>query len=748
MGLKERIIKKKMESQENLERIRGWIDYVIVPKGFLEADELLWCVLNVRDPLTNKKFKAVGTTNHHSVGDYLEFIGEWKKGKNGKDEFHFTYAIRADDDIVGATSMLAFLFGPKRAERLIDYYDSNPLNAINTFKQNIEEFRVDMKDVSGIGQKTIDKALEKQKKYQAIDSLYYKFVRFGVSLNSALKLLKLWGTNASSIIDDNPYQLINVDGFSFETVDGIGLRYYNYSKEDLRRIEAYIIALLKAKLYTGDCYMLLEELIVQAERGLNVDESLIREAIIKMLDSRKIYKRLKKTDIVIYLPYIYKAENNVAQMVATAVRKNRIVAESKVDEMIAQYEAMKGFQLADKQREGIKRSSINQFSIISGPPGSGKTTLIDCICYIFQNSKKHVDIELCALAGKAATRMSEATGMEASTIHRLLGYNPETGWRFNEHNPLQVDLLIVDEFSMVDIVLFERLMKAISSDTVVILTGDKDQLPSVDPGQVLEDLIDVDYIPKTILEKIYRAVDGSTTLPRALDFNFQERVPDLTDAQDFAFIETPESDIQATKDEVLQLYLKKVTQWGIENVCLLEPQNKGDIGCDVMNVEIQAILNPYDEDKPEMKVGFKKIIRVGDRVLQLKNHPEFNLFNGMVGNVIDCIYSDTKNSNEDRIVVDYDGMEHTYLREDFDELRLAYAMTIHKTQGSEYKCSIMLMDGLHRFMIKKRLVYTGMTRNKNELFIVGQKNMMQYALDNKERKRNTMLTELLKQYDI
>ena len=344
--------------------------------------------------------------------------------------------------------------------------------------------------------------------------------------------------------------------------------------------------------------------------------------------------------------------------------------------------------------------------------------------------------------------MSEATGMEASTIHRLLGYNPETGWKYNEHNPLQVDLLIVDEFSMVDIVLFERLMKAISSDTVVILTGDKDQLPSVDPGQVLEDLIDVDYIPKTILEKIYRAVDGSTTLPRALDFNFQERVPDLTDAQDFAFIETPESDIQATKDEVLQLYLKKVTQWGVENVCLLEPQNKGDIGCDVMNVEIQAILNPYDEDKPEMKVGFKKIIRVGDRVLQLKNHPEFNLFNGMVGNVIDCIYSDTKNSNEDRIVVDYDGMEHTYLREEFDELRLAYAMTIHKTQGSEYKCSIMLMDGLHRFMIKKRLVYTGMTRNKNELFIVGQKNMMQHALDNKERKRNTMLTELLEQYDI
>lgn len=748
MGLKQKVLKKKLNSNDNLERIRGWIDYVIVPKGFLEADELLWCVLNVRDPLTNKKFKAVGTTNHHSVGDYLEFIGEWKKGKDGKDEFHFIYAIRADDDIVGATSMLAFLFGPKRAERLIAHYDENPLDAINTFKHHIEDFRRDMKDVSGIGPKTIDKALEKQNKYQAIDSLYYKFVRFGVSLNSALKLLKLWGTNAAAIIDDNPYQLIQVDGFSFETVDGIGLRYYNYSLEDLRRIEAYIIHLLKVKLYSGDCYMLLEELIVQAQKGLNVDEPLIREAVIKMLDSRKILKRLKQSDIVIYLPYIYKAEENVAQMVASAVRKNRIVAQSKVDNMIDEYEKMKGFKLADKQREGIRRSSINQFSIISGPPGSGKTTLIDCICYIFQNSKKHVNIKLCALAGKAATRMSEATGMEASTIHRLLGYNPETGWKYNEHNPLSVDLLIVDEFSMVDIVLFERLMKAISTDTVVILTGDKDQLPSVDPGQVLEDLIAVDYIPKTILEKIYRAVDGSTTLPRALDFNFQEKVPDLSSAKDFEFIETPASDVQATKDEVLELYLKKVTQWGVENVCLLEPQNKGDLGCDVMNVEIQAILNPYDEDKPEMKVGFKKIIRVGDRVLQLKNHPEHNLFNGMVGNVIDCVYSSTKNSNEDTIVVDYDGMEHTYLREDFDELRLAYAMTIHKTQGSEYKCSIMLLDELHSFMVKKRLVYTGMTRNKNELFMVGQKKMMQHALTNKERKRNTMLRDLLKQYSI
>lgn len=748
MGLKQKVLKKKLDTNDNLERIRGWIDYVIVPKGFLEADELLWCVLNVRDPLTNKKFKAVGTTNHHSVGDYLEFIGEWKKGKDGKDEFHFIYAIRADDDIVGATSMLAFLFGPKRAERLIAYYDENPLDAINTFKHHIEDFRRDMKDVSGIGPKTIDKALKKQNKYQAIDSLYYKFVRFGVSLNSALKLLKLWGTNAAAIIDDNPYQLIQVDGFSFETVDGIGLRYYNYSLEDLRRIEAYIIHLLKVKLYSGDCYMLLEELIVQAQKGLNVDEPLIREAVIKMLDSRKILKRLKQSDIVIYLPYIYKAEENVAQMVASAVRKNRIVTQSKVDNMIDEYEKMKGFKLADKQREGIKRSSINQFSIISGPPGSGKTTLIDCICYIFQNSKKRVNIKLCALAGKAATRMSEATGMEASTIHRLLGYNPETGWKYNEHNPLDVDLLIVDEFSMVDIVLFERLMKAISTDTVVILTGDKDQLPSVDPGQVLEDLIAVDYIPKTILEKIYRAVDGSTTLPRALDFNFQEKVPDLSSAKDFEFIETSASDVQATKDEVLELYLKKVTQWGVENVCLLEPQNKGDLGCDVMNVEIQAILNPYDEDKPEMKVGFKKIIRVGDRVLQLKNHPEYNLFNGMVGNVVDCVYSSSKNSNEDTIVVDYDGMEHTYLREDFDELRLAYAMTIHKTQGSEYKCSIMLLDELHSFMVKKRLVYTGMTRNKNELFMVGQKKMMQHALTNKERKRNTMLTDLLKQYSI
>lgn len=754
MGLKERVQKertKELQNDDSLERIRAVVKYRIIPNTFVNSDELLWCVMSVQSPLDKKTFNVVGTTNHHSVGDYLEFIGEWKKGKTGKDEFHFLCAIRVDDDIVGATSMLAFLFGPKKAERIIDSYSNNALEALNTFKTFPDVFREDMKSVKGIAEKTIQKAEEKQIKYQAIDSLYFKFVKFGLSLNNALKLLKLWGNKAADIIDENVYSLIHVDGFSFETIDRIGREYYKFSEDDGRRIEAYIIQVLKRATNNGDCYLNLEGnngLIQQAQKGLSVNDTLIRERIIELLDNHKLNKRLKGSQIVIYLPYIYKAEANVAAMVSTAVRKNNIVKESKVKALIEEYENLKGFKLADKQKEGIYKSSINQFSIISGPPGSGKTTLIDCICYIFKQQKKHCHIKLAALAGKAATRMSEATGMEASTIHRLLGYNPETGWKYNASNPMTgVDLLIIDEFSMVDIGLFSRLLEAVSKDTVVILTGDKDQLPSVDCGQVLEDLIKVDYIPKTILQKIYRAVDGSTTLPRALNFNYDEVVPDLTKAADFEFFETSAEDVEETKDTILNLYFEKVKQWGLKHVCLLEPQNKGDLGATIMNQEIQNVLNPKSPDKAEVSIGHKRVVRVGDRLMQLKNKPENEIFNGMVGTVTDCFVSPTKNFREDTITVQFDdGIEHTYAREDFDMIQLAYAMTIHKTQGSEYKCSIMLADAHHEFMIKKRLIYTGWTRNKNELFIVGQKNMIAHALKNKETERNTMLTDLLKQY--
>lgn len=750
MGLRDKY-KKNQSQHQNLVKFRGVIRYIIYPHGFIEADEMLWVSMQVEDPLTKRKIQVSGETNHHSVGDYLEFYGEWEEYKK-KQVFKLKYALKVDDDIVGATSMLAYLFGPSSAQKVINGYEGNPIEAMSQFKNNIDNFRNDMKQVKGIGNKKIDNAIEKHKKSVSIEHLYYKFCRFNLSLNKAMKLVKLWGSKANEIMDENVYQLIYIDGFGFQTIDRIGLGYYKFDKEDVRRVEAYIIQLLKNKTSQGDCFMELEGekgIIKQAQKGLNISDSLIRERIIELVSNNKIVQSIKKDKIIFYLPYIFKAEKNVAQMVSSAVRKNRIIKENKVDEMIEAYELRNGFQLAQKQKEGIKTSSINQFSIISGPPGSGKTTLIDCICDIFNQSKKNCQIRLAALSGKAATRMSEATGLEASTIHRLLGYNPETGWKYNENNPLPgIDLLIVDEFSMVDIVLFERLLKAISINTVVILVGDKDQLPSVDCGQVLEDLIAVPYIPKTVLNEIYRQADGSTTLQRALTYN-SEIVPDLSDADDFKFIETPSTDLQKTKKIITNLYLQKVKEWGIENVSLLLPQKVGNIGSEIMNLSLQNILNPSDSSKQEIKVGYVHILREGDRIIQLKNFPEYNLYNGMVGTIIECIPSKNKNPSEDVLTVHFDNeVEHIYTREEFDTIALAYSLTVHKTQGSEYKCVIMLIDENHSFMLRKKLVYTGWTRNKNELFIVGQKKMIPYSLKNKDIPRNTKLTDMLLEYAV
>ena len=751
MGLrntKRRLAEKSTVSiiEEELNKLRGYIDYVLYPRGFIEADEMLWVSMIVKNPLTGSKMRVSGNTNHHSVGDYLEFYGHWGE-YNHEPVFEFQYALRVDDDFVGATSMLAFLFGPRTAERIITAYDENPIEAMMKFKVDKDGFIDSMVRVKGVGPKKIEKAYEKHKKYISVERLYYKFCKFNFSLNKAMKLIKMWGIKANEIIDENVYYLINVDGFGFDTIDRIGLDYYKFDKTDGRRIEAYIIQTLKNATYNGDCFLYLEGskgLIARCQIGLNIPDSLIREKVVDLITTHKIIHTEKSGQAIIYLPYIYEAEKNVARIISETVRKNRVVQESKIDSFIDEYEREKGFVLAKKQKDGIKTSSINQLSIISGPPGSGKTTLIDCICTIFKKSKKNCNIKLAALAGKAATRMSEATGLEASTIHRLLGYNPDTGFKYNSHHPIpNCDLLIVDEFSMVDIVLFERLLQAISANTVVILVGDKDQLPSVDCGQVLEDLIAVDYIPKTILEEIYRQKKESTTLPRALEYNFKEVVPDLSKAKDFEFIEEP-IDIPSMIEKLNNLYVEKVKKWGIQNVCLLEPQNKGDIGTTVMNKVLQNTLNPKDSTKKEIHISGEKYIREGDRVIQLRNAPDYNIFNGMVGTVTECYPSATKNKAEDLITVVFDNeVEHIYTRDEFDWLQLAYAMTVHKTQGSEYKCVIMLLTVHHSFMCRKRLVYTGMTRNKEELIILGQKEMIEHSLKNKDIPRNTKLTELL-----
>lgn len=722
------------------ETVKAWVKYIIYPKTKYKTETTQFFVLSCQDPFTKSKITCAGNLLSCQVGDYLEFTGNWEKGKDGKETFRFDYAQRVESDEYGCASLMSYLFGPANAKKIIASYEDDPIVAFETFKYSLPIFKVDMIPVKGIGPKIIEKAEVKYEKSLKIESLYNKFFKYNLSINQIIKIINHWGSRTDEKMNENVYNLLYLDGFKFEVVDTIAQKFYHIDKTDKRRIKAVLTQILiNNSSMTGDCFMYLEGengLISKAQEKLDISSQVIIENMIELSKSRVLYTEIVGYDTIVMLYDINEAEKQLAQVVASLVRNNIIVKRTKIDDYIEEYESSKGFKLADKQREAIKTSAINQFSIISGPPGSGKTTIVDAICTIFKKSKKNCRIKLCAPTGRAAKRMMESTGMEASTIHRLLGYSPQ-GWKYDENNPLpDVDVLIVDEFSMTDLRLAHRLLMAIGMNTVVIIVGDQNQLPSVDAGQVLEDLLKVLYIPKTILNKIYRQKAGSTVLQRALDFNDEKEV-DLSDSSDFHFIE--EDDLEAVKEKTIQLYLEEVEKYGIDNVSLLVPQNVGPIGTVEFNTILQDVLNPFKTKEEEIRIGKRRKYRLNDRVIQLKNMAEFDIYNGMIGTIKEIIYNESSPAESSMIVDFGDDITHEYTRTEFDLLQLAYATTIHKSQGAEFLSAIMVMDERQKFMNRKKLVYTGWTRIKNELHIVGQKKMVQHAILNKDKERKTRL---------
>lgn len=736
------------EPEVSKESIKAWIKYIIYPTERVQKDTLQFYVLKCDDPYNNRSVTCVGHLLSAQVGDYLEFTGSWSKDKKGKPCFNFDTATRVETDQYGCTSLLSYVFGPKSAQKVINHFDLDPIIAFETFKYTEDTFKTEMSSVKGIGPKKIEKAYVKYKTNLEVEGLYQKFFKFSLSINQAIKIINHWGIRATEIMNRNVYDLLKIDGIRFDTVDRIALEYYHIDKEDRRRIKAILVQILKNDAtMTGNCYLYLEGkdgLIAKAQKKLKISSEIIRENVIELKKSQVLATEIVGLETIVFLEEIYRAELDLAQVISSLIRKNTVVKGSKIDSMIEDYEKLKGFQLAEKQKEAIKTSASMQFSIISGPPGSGKTTIVDAICSIFKQSKKNIKIKLCAPTGRAAKRMMDSTGLEASTIHRLLGYD-SIGFKYDENNPLpDVDVLIVDEFSMTDLRMAHRLMMAIPVNTIVIFVGDKDQLPSVDCGQVLNDLLNVNHIPKTILEEVYRQKKGSTTLQRALDFT-QGKPVDLEDARDFHFIEAEGE--ENVKQEIMNIFFREVETVGVENVSLLIPQNVGPLGTVALNATIRDTINQPSKFKKELKLGKVKLFRQYDRVIQLKNYAEHDIYNGMIGTIIEMY--NVENPLEATLIVDFgDDILHEYNREEMDDLGLAYATTIHKAQGSEMKSVIMLMDEHHSFMNRRKLVYTGWTRVKDTLNIVGQKKMVSYAQTNEEKERLTRLVARFSEFEI
>ena len=695
---------------------------------------------NIKTQNPSRKIKCFGKVPQLKIGDYFEFEGEYEN----ESSFKVDFGLRVDDNIVGATSMMIYLFGPKTAQKLISFYENDSLKCLDTFKNHEDIFYGNLKNISGVGKKTADKAYMKYENHIAVDVLFNKFAKYGLNLNKALKVYNVWGEKAMKRIDENPYNLLNIEGIPFPVMDSIALDHYGFAKTDSRRVEAAVMDIMYRIRLIGHVFIAVNpnpvmpiSLVEEMKKMLRIDEANIREAVVKLINEKKLIKERQGFISIVYLPNVYHAEKGVARIIERMMGKNEI-DENSIKDFIKKYEENNGFKLAERQKEAIHTSVMNKFSIISGPPGSGKTTIIDVICNIMREKNEKCMIKLAAPTGKAAKRITESTGLKAETVHRMLRYNPkDEQFEFNENNPLDVDLLIVDEFSMMPLMLTYQLLTAIPKNATVIFVGDKAQLPSVQEGKILEDMLEVPFIPKTILDEIYRQKKGSTLLEKALNVA-KDRIPSLEDEDDFHFIE--EDNVGRIQEQIQDIFFEQLKKYSVDDILLLTPQNKGEIGTDELNMLIQERYNPGMPGKLEMKAG-KRVFRTGDRVIQLVNEEEFNVFNGMVGTIVDIVNEDNDLGVKDAIYVDYgDGEISEYTRDRFENIKLAYALTIHKSQGSEAKCVIMVVHEIHSYMLRKKILYTGMTRAKKELIFIGQKKMIEKAiLQNKEPIRNTKL---------
>lgn len=737
------------------EKLRGTVEWFLYPKEGPDQeliDQLQFLGFKLK---TRKgEFACFGKCIAPEIGDYVELEGffEDKKGRFENSSFQFDLCLRVDDDEDGAKAMLKWLFGEKTSAKVLSGFDGDALMALDAFKNNEDMFLNKTKRIRRFGYKTYCRAKTKYEDHIGIDVVYRELRQYDISIQQALKLYLKLGPTCMEKIEENPY--VMAKWIPFSKVDHIAISKYGLAADDSRRVYAGAMHCIKEAQSKGHCYLNLnrpykrtktQALKTMVSSVLNIqDDTLVNDQLIKLKEGGKLCFDQYRLSTIVYTPEMAEAEKNTAINIVSRLQKTLYPMQD-IEDYIEEFEE-NNFQLDTLQEDAIKVAVSNQLSLISGPPGSGKTTIINVIVSMLESFRPNGKVMMCSPTGKAAQRMKESTGQEASTIHRLLKYDPVSkDFLHNESNKLNCDVLVVDEFSMCGILLFSKLLAALPQSCQIILVGDKDQLPSIEPGKVLEDLLGLDFIPKQILSKVYRQKDGSMILKDALTIGNEDvhAIRKFKDADDIKFHECNDSNkLQA---EVVDRFLAAVKEYGVENVCILTPMKKHELGTFALNSLIQDKLHPHFEDEPEMKIGAKRCFRKGDRVIQTKNEPEYDVFNGDVGTIINIEKADKDLGVHDTFYVDFgkdvDGDDHIveYSRDRFDNLQLAYAITIHKSQGSEYKNVLMILDRSQSFMLQKKLVYTGWTRAKERLDIFGQKEWIEYSVTHKEIDRNSKL---------
>ncbi len=668
----------------------------------------------------------VGSLLDVPVGSVLLCDGDWKVDKKYGSQF----VVQSWEEVMPATiygiekylgSGLVKGIGPKFAKLIVSKFGLETIDVIETDIERLHE-------VAGIGKVRVEKIRESWEKQKDIKNVMLFLQGYGVSTAYAAKIYRQYGKESIDKVKGNPYRLADdIWGIGFKTADGIANK-MGYEKNDLRRCCSGLLYTLNQLSNEGHVYAEEEQLVKAAITLLEADEENIRQAMADMIREEKLMMEQE----AIYLPPFYHSECGTAKRLLTLMNASDNGKHPKFD--LKAIEKETGIEYDEVQIAAIRQAVDSKVMVLTGGPGTGKTTTTQGIIAALKTAG--LQILLAAPTGRAAKRMSEATGMEAKTIHRLLEFNPADGYKRNDENPLEGDALIVDECSMIDIILMNNLMKAIPLGMRLVFVGDIDQLPSVGAGNVLRDIIDSQKIPVIRLTRIFRQAQSSRIVMSAHAIN-RGTFPDLSNGKDtdFFFIKNDDAEQVATSIvELVKNRLPKAYSMPTNKIQVLTPMQRGVVGASNLNIVLQEAINPS-------KIGLNRggySFRQGDRVMQIRNNYDKNVFNGDLG------YIQAVDMEERTLMVDFDGTLVEYEISELDELTLAYATTIHKSQGSEYPIVVMPVLMNHYVMLQRNLIYTGITRAKKICVLIGSTKALAYAIHNMTvLKRNTKLKERL-----
>ena len=672
---------------------------------------------------------VVGVMPEIHVGSVLSLTGKWKFDP----KFGRQFAAETVEETLPATvygiekylgSGLIKGIGPKFAKRIVNTFGEDTLRII-------EEHPDELLKISGIGPLRVERIKKSWAEQKEIKNIMLFLQGHDVSTSHATKIFKTYGENSIAVVRENPYRLADdIWGIGFHTADAIAQK-LGFDQTKPVRLRSGLLYTINKLSEEGHCYATRELLLKAGAELLGVKEELLSTTLDEMIlaEDVKTEEIPEAGEDAIYLPPFFFSE------IGTARRLREIFSSPK--QLTVNSEGLEnrirqktGIVYDEIQMKAIRTALESKILILTGGPGTGKTSTTRGIITAFRETG--AKILLAAPTGRAAKRLSETTGMEAKTVHRLLEVKPPEGYQRNETNPLEGDVLIVDECSMIDLLLMHNLLKAVPDSMTLILVGDVDQLPSVGAGNVLRDLIDSGCFPVVRLTKIFRQAQSSRIITNAHRIN-KGQMPDLSNGRESDFFFVEQEDAEAAAGEIVDLIKTRLPahfRVSPRDIQVLSPMQRGAVGAANLNQMIQEAVNPGETGFRRGGVSF----RARDKVMQIRNNYEKEVFNGDIGIV------ESTDPEERELIVNFEGRSVTYDISELDELVLAYAVTIHKSQGSEYPIVVMPILMSHYVMLQRNLVYTGVTRAKKVLVLVGTKKALALAVRNSTvRKRNTLL---------